>query len=220
MRLYWKACKQCHQHLACMLPGISKHAPRCVTICIPGAQEMLQAGLIVAGYDSKEGGQVYALPLGGTLVKVPFSIGTDRPILLECGWESPFCSTPCNDFAASDWVQPVLWLQHGIGWFMRSITSPVSGNHGMHARLLRVVDAVCAGGSGSAYIYGFCDKNWRPGMSEAECQAFVVRCVGHALARDGSSGGCIRTVSITKDGVKRSFLANDQARPSMVDPVP
>ena len=38
-------------------------------------QEMLQAGLIVAGYDSQEGGQVYGLPLGGTLVKVPFAIG-------------------------------------------------------------------------------------------------------------------------------------------------
>ena len=38
-------------------------------------QEMLQAGLIVAGYDSREGGQVYGLPLGGTLVKVPFAIG-------------------------------------------------------------------------------------------------------------------------------------------------
>jgi hypothetical protein len=38
-------------------------------------QELLQAGLIVAGYDSKGGGQVYALPLGGTLVQAPFSIG-------------------------------------------------------------------------------------------------------------------------------------------------
>lgn len=38
-------------------------------------QEMLQAGLIVAGHDSREGGQVYGLPLGGTLVKVPFAIG-------------------------------------------------------------------------------------------------------------------------------------------------
>jgi hypothetical protein len=67
-----------------------------------------------------------------------------------------------------------------------------------------------AGGSGSAYIYGFCDKYWRPGMSEEECRAFVVKAIGHALARDGSSGGCIRTVTITKEGVKRSFLPNDQ----------
>ena len=38
-------------------------------------QNMLQAGLIVAGWDKREGGSVYALPLGGTLIKVPFSIG-------------------------------------------------------------------------------------------------------------------------------------------------
>ncbi len=53
---------------------------------------MLQAGLIVAGWDKHDGGSVFAIPLGGTIVKTPFSLG----------------------------------------------------------------------GSGSAYIYGFCDKNWRP----------------------------------------------------------
>ncbi len=31
--------------------------------------------MIVAGHDARDGGSVYALPLGGTLVKVPFSIG-------------------------------------------------------------------------------------------------------------------------------------------------
>ena len=36
---------------------------------------MLQAGLIVAGWDKHEGGAVYAIPLGGTLIKVPFTIG-------------------------------------------------------------------------------------------------------------------------------------------------
>lgn len=31
--------------------------------------------MIVAGWDPEEGGSVYALPLGGSLIKVPFSIG-------------------------------------------------------------------------------------------------------------------------------------------------
>jgi len=31
------------------------------------------------------------------------------------------------------------------------------------------------GGSGSAYVYGFCDKHWRPDMPEAEAKSFVVR---------------------------------------------
>ena len=67
-----------------------------------------------------------------------------------------------------------------------------------------------AGGSGSGYITGFCDKYWRPGMSAEQAEDFVKRTVGHALARDGSSGGCIRTVTISKAGVKRTFTPNDK----------
>ena len=50
----------------------------------------------------------------------------------------------------------------------------------------------------------------QPNMSEEECKAFVVKAVSHAMARDGSSGGCIRTVVINKDGVKRSFIPGDK----------
>lgn len=100
----------------------------------------LQAGLIVAGWDATEGGSVYAIPLGGTITKVPFSIG----------------------------------------------------------------------GSGSAYIYGLTDKLWKPNMTQEECKAFVIKSISHAIARDGSSGGCIRTVVINKDGVFRDFLPGDQ----------
>jgi 20S proteasome subunit beta 1 len=99
-------------------------------------KNMLQAGLIVAGWDRNQGPAVYAVPLGGTLVQVPFAIG----------------------------------------------------------------------GSGSAYITGFCDKYWRPNMNEEECRAFVQAAVGHAMARDGSSGGCIRTVTINKAGARRDFI--------------
>lgn len=74
--------------------------------------------------------------------------------------------------------------------------------------LLRVPYAI--GGSGSAYITGFCDKRFREGMSEREAKAFVVAAVGHAIARDASSGGCIRTVTIDKDGARRDFVPGDQ----------
>ena len=74
--------------------------------------------------------------------------------------------------------------------------------------MVRVPFAI--GGSGSAYITGLCDKLWRPGMSAEECVAFVRRAVAHAIARDGSSGGCIRTVCITKEGAKREFVPGDQ----------
>ena len=46
-------------------------------------QNMLQAGLIVAGWDKVEGGSVFAVPLGGTLVKVPFSIGQPACMLVD-----------------------------------------------------------------------------------------------------------------------------------------
>ena len=43
-------------------------------------------------------------------------------------------------------------------------------------------------------------------MSEAEVKQFVIQAISLAMARDGSSGGCIRTVIIDKDGVRRDFL--------------
>ena len=90
----------------------------------------------MAGWDAHEGPCVYAIPLGGTLLKVPFAIG----------------------------------------------------------------------GSGSAYISAFCDKHFRTNMATPEAKAFVVRAVSHAMARDASSGGCIRTVTIDKGGVRRDFI--------------
>lgn len=61
----------------------------------------------------------------------------------------------------------------------------------------------CAiGGSGSGYITGLVDHLYRPDMSEVEAQLFVKKCVAHAMARDGSSGGVIRTVTVTEHEVK------------------
>lgn len=38
-------------------------------------RDQLTAGIIVAGWDKRHGGQVYTVPLGGMLVRQPFSIG-------------------------------------------------------------------------------------------------------------------------------------------------
>ena len=66
------------------------------------------------------------------------------------------------------------------------------------------------GGSGSTYIYGFCDAYYRPGMNAQQCEEFVAKALCHAMARDGSSGGVIRTVAIEESGVERKFLAGDK----------
>lgn len=66
------------------------------------------------------------------------------------------------------------------------------------------------GGSGSAYIMGLMDNDWRPGMSEDECRKMVKKWISHAMARDGSSGGCIRTVSINANRVHEDFTQGNQ----------
>jgi 20S proteasome subunit beta 1 len=65
------------------------------------------------------------------------------------------------------------------------------------------------GGSGSSYIYGFCDANWRPDMSAEEARHFVAQAISLAMARDGSSGGVIRLATINADGVARDYLPGD-----------
>jgi 20S proteasome subunit beta 1 len=103
-------------------------------------REQLTAGIICAGWDERNGGQVYCIPLGGMLTREP----------------------------------------------------------------------VCIGGSGSSYIYGFVDSTFKLGMSESECEEFVLKAVTLALTRDGSSGGCVRIGVINKDGIKRKlFLGNE-----------
>jgi len=103
-------------------------------------KDRLLAGIIVAGWDKKAGGQVYSITLGGTMVRGPYAIG----------------------------------------------------------------------GSGSTYIYGLCDSEFRVGMSKIECQKFVLKALSHAMARDGSSGGVIRMATIDASGVERTFTAGDK----------
>ncbi|CAD5172026.1 unnamed protein product [Musa acuminata subsp. malaccensis] len=100
---------------------------------------MLQMGIIVGGWDKYEGGQIYSVPLGGTILKQPFAIG----------------------------------------------------------------------GSGSSYLYGFFDQAWKEGMSKDEAEKLVVKAVSLAIARDGASGGVVRTVTINADGVTKNFYSGD-----------
>ncbi|KAI8464531.1 MAG: 20S proteasome beta subunit A1 [Monoraphidium minutum] len=117
------------------------------TLCMQmayGNKNNLQAGLIIAGYDAGVGGSVWAIPLGGTLLKVPYAIG----------------------------------------------------------------------GSGSAYITGWCDKHWRNGMSRDQALDFVRTALRHAMARDSSSGGCVRTVAIDAAGAAREFIPGPKLPPT------
>lgn len=98
------------------------------------------------------------------------------------------------------------------------------------------------GGSGSTYIYGYCDATWKAGWGKEKTLEFVKNgkliprhtairdtdetdtsdSFGTALAlamrRDGSSGGTIRLVDISEDGVERHFVPGDQL-PELADKI-
>jgi len=103
-------------------------------------RDSMMAGIIVAGYDNVNGGQIFTVPMGGMVVNQPFSMG----------------------------------------------------------------------GSGSSYLYGLVDNKFKPGMNRAECEELVLQAVTMAIRRDGSSGGCCRMATITKEGVARRLILNNE----------
>merc|ERR1711865_184499 len=58
-------------------------------------------------------------------------------------------------------------------------------------------------------IHGYCDSNFRPDMTRAECEEFVKNGLALAMARDGSSGGVIRLCTISEAGQERQFFSGD-----------
>ena len=73
-----------------------------------------------------------------------------------------------------------------------------------------VEEKIATGGSGSAYMSGFCDTHFKTGMTRKECRDFIVSAVSLAMYRDSSSGGIIRLVDISKDAVTREYINRDQ----------
>jgi 20S proteasome subunit beta 1 len=69
------------------------------------------------------------------------------------------------------------------------------------------------GGSGSGYIYGYCDQNWRESMSTEEKFNFVKSAISLAIRRDNYSGGCIRMAVVTNEGVREFFVPGNEILP-------
>jgi len=103
-------------------------------------RDKMSAGIIVGGWDERDGGQVFAVPIGGMLARQKVAIG----------------------------------------------------------------------GSGSTYVYGFVDANFKENMTREECEQFVIRALTLAINRDGSSGGCVRIGTITKDGIERRVVLGNE----------
>eukprot|EP00745_Piridium_sociabile_P000448 TRINITY_DN10290_c0_g1_i2.p1 TRINITY_DN10290_c0_g1~~TRINITY_DN10290_c0_g1_i2.p1 ORF type:complete len:241 (-),score=60.00 TRINITY_DN10290_c0_g1_i2:319-1005(-) len=120
-------------------PMVATAANRFRELCYDH-RDNLSAGIIVAGWDKRQGGQVYSVPIGGMLQRQPFAIG----------------------------------------------------------------------GSGSTYLYGYVDAEFKEKMTKEQCLTFVSKAVSLAINRDGSSGGIIRMAAITEAGVERFTLTGDQ----------
>uniref|UniRef100_A0A915PKP8 proteasome endopeptidase complex n=1 Tax=Setaria digitata TaxID=48799 RepID=A0A915PKP8_9BILA len=101
-------------------------------------RDSLSASVLVAGYDDGEGGQLYAIPLGGYVTR----------------------------------------------------------------------QRCAASGSGSTFVQGFLDSQWKPGMNVEKCKEIVLNAVALATIRDGSSGGVIRLAVIDKTGTHRMANLN------------
>jgi len=107
----------------------------------------LSAAMICAGWDKHNGGQVFGLPIGGTL--------------MECPW---------------------------------------------------AID-----GSGSTYIWGYMDAEYKQGMTREETEDFCIRAISLAMARDGSSGGMVRLVTVDESGATRKLVTCEEMEPFFED---
>jgi len=56
-------------------PPLVKTAANLFKMVVYNNKDRLMASIICAGWDPKNGGQVYQVPLGGTLVRQPFAVG-------------------------------------------------------------------------------------------------------------------------------------------------
>ncbi|CAL6385244.1 unnamed protein product [Bathycoccus prasinos] len=61
-------------------------------------------------------------------------------------------------------------------------------------------------GSGSAYIYGYLDNTYKENMEREECEKWMTEAISLAIARDASSGGVIRLVTIHENGCEKQCV--------------
>lgn len=62
-------------------------------------------------------------------------------------------------------------------------------------------------GSGSNFAYGYCEVNYKVGMSKYEAKEFVKNVITLGTHRDNNAGGSIRIVDITNKGYTRDYIS-------------
>uniref|UniRef100_A0A7N2N4A3 Proteasome subunit beta n=1 Tax=Quercus lobata TaxID=97700 RepID=A0A7N2N4A3_QUELO len=209
-----------HQHTIQLgQPATVKVAANLVRLLAYNNKNMLQTGMIVGGWDKYEGGKIYGVPLGGTIIEQPFSIGGLAlyvPYYMTLlSFYQGSGSSYLYGFFDQAWKEGMTkdeaenMLQTGMivgGW------DKYEGGkiYGVPLGGTIIEQPFSIGGSGSSYLYGFFDQAWKEGMTKDEAEQLVVKAVSLAIARDGASGGVVRTVIINSEGVTRNFYPGDK----------
>ncbi|KAJ1920715.1 Proteasome subunit beta type-1 [Mycoemilia scoparia] len=68
------------------------------------------------------------------------------------------------------------------------------------------------GGSGSLFIYGFCEEMYSPEMNREDGLKFIRTALKLAMSSDASSGGMIRTAIIDENGVQRDDVLGSDVK--------
>ncbi|KAJ5291835.1 hypothetical protein N7478_001086 [Penicillium angulare] len=76
-------------------------------------KDALSAGIIIAGYDPRHGGQVYSIPLGGSLHKQSFAIGGSGSTYIygytDAHWKEQMTEQEGIDFVRSALSEAIKW---------------------------------------------------------------------------------------------------------------
>ncbi|KAG2498798.1 hypothetical protein HYH03_002992 [Edaphochlamys debaryana] len=74
-------------------------------------------------------------------------------------------------------------------------------------------------GSGSTYIWGFCDSEFRDNMTREEAEQWAINALALAMARDASSGGSVRIITCNAEGVHHRYVWGHEV-PQALDDLP
>ncbi len=71
-----------------------------------------------------------------------------------------------------------------------------------------IPDEYTAAGTGTRTAYGVLEQNFKSGLTVKEAEEIAILAVKAGIARDAQSGGSIRVMSVTKDGVSERVAEN------------
>ena len=147
---------------------------------------MLQAGMIIGGWDKYEGGQIFSVPLGGTILRQPFAIGG---IFHPCSYMVSFFLKSKHPWCTLPFFSQITYCLHFCINLNLHTPNLVKKNlallRNMNHIILLILFSVCyilycfwllwrylwrLAGSGSSYLYALLDHEWREGMSQEEAE--------------------------------------------------